>query len=377
MATITKRKDGRWQAIVDLPPDPKTGKRRRKWLYADGRPEVKRMATKLEAKIASGNFVEPSNLTVEGYLLQWLEDYCSHLSPATVAGYKRYIVNHIIPSIGSIKLQKLKPINVQRFYNDEKDSGYSNTTILQEHRILRKAMSDALKNDLIEKNPLDMVDAPRKSDFAPSVYNEEHYAALLAVAVGTIFDIPVLLAGVLGLRRGEVFGLRWNNIDLEAGTLCITQTMVPAGGQIHIKEPKNESSKRTITIPESLIKVLKQHKKTQLRERAKNDGKFNIDDCFVCCKENGQPVDPASFSRDFKTLLEKNNLQHIRFHDLRHFSATMMLKRGINTKIAAQRLGHSTPSTTQNIYQHVLADMEKEGAEKLNDLITIPIPDEK
>ncbi|MBO8170195.1 MAG: site-specific integrase [Thermoanaerobacteraceae bacterium] len=367
MAHISKRKDGRWQAVIELPPDPKTGKRRQKWLYADTRQEVKRLANELEAKIASGNYTEPTKLTVEGYLLQWLEVYCKKLSPTTVDGYRIYIEKHINPFLGKIKLQKLKPIDIQKFYNSEKEKGYSNTTILQEHRILHRAFKEAVRNSLIERNPCDMVDPPKLDDFQPKIYDQDKFNKLLNAIAGTEDEIPVLLAGLLGLRRGEVFGLRWSDINFQEKTLSVRQTLVYANGELKFKPPKTKKSVRTITIPDGLIPILKEHRKRQLKAQLESETYKEYG--LVCCRKDGDKINPRSYSRHFKDLLKKHGLPHIRLHDLRHFNATMMLKYGIDVKIAAERLGHSTPSTTQKIYQHVLKDMDMEAAEKLNKIL--------
>lgn len=368
MASISKRKDGRWQAIVDLPPDPVTGKRRRKWIYGYSRPEVKRAANQLEEKIASGNYVEPSKLTVEGYLLQWLKDYCSHLSPTTLEGYKNYIHGHIIPFLGKLNLQKVKPVDIQRFYNSEFEKGYSGTTVLQEHRILSRAFKEALINNLIENNPMLKVKSPKKNDFEPQIYDDVQFNKLLNSVAGTNDEIPILLAGMLGLRRGEVLGLRWKDINFEEKTISIVQNVIFANGQIQFKSPKTKKSQRTIAAPEGLLKVLENHYIRQGKHRLKYGPKYKNYD-LVYCKENGEPFNPRSFSRHFKDLLEKYNLPRIRFHDLRHFNATMMLKYGIDVKIASERLGHSSPNITQKIYQHVTKDMDLEAAKKLDKII--------
>ncbi|MBS3969639.1 MAG: site-specific integrase [Clostridia bacterium] len=373
MAAISKRSDGRWQAIVDLPPDPKTGKRRRKWIYGETRPEVKRAANQLEERIASGNFAEPSNVTVKGYLTQWLEDYCAHLEATTVSGYKRYIEKHVVPFLGHVKLQKLKPIDIQKFYNDEIENGYKGTTVLQIHRILSKAFKDAYKNDLIERNPMEKVDPPKTDDdFKPTIYNDKQFNKLLDSIAGTSDEIPVLLAGLLGLRRGEVFGLRWADVDLRQGIISIRKSLVPVNGELEHKQPKTKKSIRDISIPQGLIPLLKKHRKASMQILSQEKTVQNKGwqaNCFVCCNKDGERINPGSYSRHFKELLKKYGLPHIRFHDLRHFNATMMLKYGIDVKVAAERLGHSTPNITQITYQHVLKDIDVEAADKLNKLL--------
>lgn len=351
MATITKRKDGRYMAVVDL----KNGGK--KWLYTKGknaRQKIKIMAAELEDKVDSGNYEQPSSMTLEGFLKLWLENYCTHLKNSTLAGYKRYINNHVIPILGKKKLQKVKPLDIQKFYNEELEKGYKGKTLLQIHRILHKAFKDAVRNDFIDLNIIDKVDAPSAEDFNVSIYTPKQYYQLLEAVKDTEYEMPVLLGGLLGLRRGEVFGLTWKDIDFKTKTVTISQSIVPSDGQLHITSPKS-SKPRVVTMPDLVYEVLKK----------KKDKIYG----YVCSKQNGDSFNPGSFSRCFKEFLKKNKLPHIRFHDLRHFNATMMLELGIDVKVASERLGHSTPAITQQIYQHVSKKMDTKAAKKLNSLV--------
>jgi integrase len=365
MAAISKRKDGRWQAIIELPLDLKTGERKRKWIYADKRPEVRRMATKLEEQVASGNYIDPSKLTIEGYLLTWIKDYCADLSPTTVDAYQTYIKGHIVPAIGKIKLQKIKPLDIQRFYNGESEKGYKGNTIRQEHIILNRALKDAVRNSLVQYNPVDRVDKPKPNDFEPDVYDEDNFINLLNAVVDTDDEVPILLAGILGLRRGEIFGLRWSDIDFKEQVISVRQTLVYADGELMFKPPKSKKGLRSITIPADLEPVLKDHRKRQMAIMKPAEGSHGL----VCCHLDGEQMNPRSYSTHFKGLLEQHSLPHIRFHDLRHFNATMMMKYKIDVKVAANRLGHADPGMTQRIYQHVLNDMDVDAAEKLNHIL--------
>ncbi len=288
-----------------------------------------------------------------------------NITQSTIDDYNGVIENHLIPELGSIPLARLNPLHLQEFYV-KKQEEYSGRTVQNMHRILRKALDGAVKTQLIKQNPADLVDAPKAKKYKPKVYDEEQFLKLLKVAKGTKHEIPILLAGGLGMRRGEIFGLRWDNISFKYKRMVVEQQLIPTSQGLVFSTPKTESGARTIEIPEYIIEVLKQ----ELKEQKKNKMLFGPeykDYNLVCCKANGDLIHPSGYSRDFKKFLEDNHLEHIRFHDLRHFNATVMLKYDVDIKVASRRLGHSTTSITQDIYQHILTDMDHEAARKIND----------
>lgn len=353
MSKPTKRKDGRWQAYVELPPDPTTGKRKRKYVYGNTRKECSQKLSEAEGKAATGYFFEGDKLTVSAYLQHWLDVYCDNLAPSTVSGYRRYIMNHIVPDIGDIKLSKLLPMHIQGFYNRELQRKYKGKTILQEHRILRKAFSDAVKNNLLVANPADKVTPPQEEPYKPAtVLTPEQYTSMLRAAENTVHELPIILAGLLGLRRSEVFALKWKDVDFKACKLTIREAAVPSDKEVHIKKPKNASSFRELVIPKKLMPIFKKYR--------------GMPESYVCLNEKGNPQSVKSYNCRFRNFLKNNGLPHCRFHDLRHYNATLMLRLGIDAKQAAERLGHSTPVITQKLYQHVTVDMDQEAAEKIN-----------
>lgn len=349
-----KRKDGRWEAYV-IYEDPDTGEKRKKGFYCTSGfgSESKRQRNKFVEKIESGDYSDICKLTVAGWLGRYFNVYCSNLAQTTMDGYKNYIDNHIIPFLGELKLNKLKPINIQKFYNSERDKNFSETTILQEHRILHRAFKKALGDGLISRNPCDGVDAPSPEGYKPTIYTEQQYSDLLNKLKGHRMEAIILLAGMCGLRRGELLGLCWEDIDTTAATVCVKRAIVPTSKGIITKDPKNKTSSRTISIPSSISMALK---------RLRGIGK-------LFTRKNGKDYNPGSVSRYFKEFLEVNGLPHIRLHDLRHFNGTMMLKYGVTEREASARMGHSNLMMTKK-YQHVVADMDQLSADKLNGVLT-------
>ncbi|MGI6226998.1 MAG: tyrosine-type recombinase/integrase [Peptococcales bacterium] len=348
-----KRKDGRWESYV-IYTDPDTGKNKKKSFYcrtAYGQKSRQAM-TEFIRKIESGDYSDIRKITVEKWLDKFMFVYCHKLAQTTKEGYSNYIEKHIKPVLGKLKVNDVKPLHIEQFYNKEREKGFKEKTILQEHRILHRAFKKAVSDGLTAKNPVDGVDAPSPEDYKPTIYSEEQFNLLLKKLKGHRMEIIILLAGMCGLRRAELLGLTWENIDLQNKVIKVENTIVPTKGGNLEKGTKNKSSTREISIPSAIIPSLK---------RLRGIGK-------VYTKLNGEDYNPGSVSRIFKEFLKDNDLPHIRLHDLRHFNATMMLKYKVSEKEAQERLGHSNPGMT-NKYQHVLKEMDQKSANKLNKIL--------
>lgn len=384
-----RKSDGRWVGKYYVT-DPMTGKTKPKYVYSSkpgrkGQQEVRRKLYALIEKVEAGDLSDTSKLTVAGWLEKFLEIYCDDLAETTKEGYRRYIENHINPVLGDIKLRDLKPIHIQNFYKHERNVpryktrikngkvvpilnengepvplmkngepviGYSEKTILQIHRILKRAFSKAVADGLLSKNPCDAVDAPSPEEYEPSIYTEEEFMLLLDKLKGHHLEPIILLAGMCGLRRAELLGLTWEDIDWEKGTLKVVETVVPTKKGNLTKGPKSRAGHREIAIPSIIMLRLK-----QLRGIGK-----------ICTRQDGKEYHPGSISRMFADFLKRNGLRHIRLHDLRHFNATMMLKHGVSEREAQERLGHSSSRMTKH-YQHILEEMDRSSADKLNNVL--------
>ena len=310
----------------------------------------------------SNDINNSEKITFGGYLRQWIESR-KKISETTKDGYNVYINKHIIPGLGHIKLSKLKTSDIDKFYAKLSEStykkggeeiSYSQNTILQMHAIIHKALDYAKRNKSIKDNPSDYCDnKPIHEKYQGSVYTEEQFTTLMAVVKNTIDEICIILAGCLGLRRGEMLGLKWENIDYKNMLIQVRKTRVRSKDKgIIEKPPKNKKSIRDISVNKKTLDALKRWRK------------LNTESEYVINEFN-----PNTYSGHFKLLLENNKLPPTRFHDLRHFAATFMLKEGISDKVASERLGHANVSTTRDIYQHVLKEMDREAANKLDKLM--------
>ncbi len=363
------KRNGEAVAVISYK-DPITREYRQKWLTSEQYEteiQLERRVLDWMEDFESNDINNPSKITFGNFLLQWLDSRenvseKNGLQQSTVDGYRIYIKKHIIPGIGNIPLQKLKPMDIDKFYKHMFNSTYkkgkekklySQNTILQIHHIIHRALKYAWKNKLRKDNPADFIEnIPQKERYVPNTYTETDFKKLIDKVKGTVDEIYIILAGCIGLRRGEVLGLKWNDIDFENDIIYVRKTKVRTSKGIIEKKPKNITSSRDISVNKKTIEVLKRWK---LKSQIKSE--------YVCCEYN-----PNTYSGHFKFILAKYHLPHIRFHDLRHFAATFMLKSGISDKVAAKRLGHSNVATTKDIYQHVLDEMDREAADKLDKL---------
>jgi integrase len=353
--SLYKRKDGRWEGYVKYT-DPDTGRMKKKSFYGTGSygQDVKRKMNEFIEKIENSDYSDIKKYTLEAWLKKYLDVYRTKWEQTTLDGYTRYIEKHINPTLGQLKLNEIKPLHIEEFYNQEREKGLSEKTILQEHRILSKAFRKAVGNGFMGKNPCDGVDAPSPEEYNPIIYTEAEYVTLLEKLKGHRMEATILIAGMCGLRRGELMGLKWEDIDLDNAIITVNRNVVPTSIGNVTKSPKTRKSAREFAIPSVIIPRLKRLK--------------GIGSIFL--KVDGSPYHPSTISRQFRQFLVDNDLKHIRLHDLRHFNGTMMLKHGVTEREASERLGHSNLMQTKK-YQHVLKDMDQNSADKLNSVLKI------
>ena len=373
---LRARGKGKWQIVIEQPTDHTTGKRNRIYkTVSTSKREAEQIALKIISQIQTDSYIKPTKLSVREFMNTWYNLYLSDKSPTTLNGYRYQIDNYIIPMLGNIFVQDLNTITIQKWINDihtkspVSQKALSPKTIKNIFLNLSAALNKAVALNIINRNPCDAVVLPKAAKYEAHIYDESGIQKLIDCAKGTDMEVPIMLELSLGLRRGELIALRWENVDLENKTVNICENRVEAAhGKVITKSPKSVAGIRTIPLSPSLVVLLKNHYKEFLKKQFKYGIGHNKDD-YVICQPNGKPYKPFSFSKKFRTLLEKNNLEHIRLHDLRHLNASIMLSQGISPKVAQQRLGHSDFSTTMNIYSHVMKSVENEAAQKLDDVL--------
>ena len=266
MGSVYQDKQGRWRGTTELPRG-KDGKRRKsppfygnpKMSDAKQQKELWSKINALEYEIENNLYASESNASLEEYFNEWFKIYTADLQETTRELYRIYIDKHIVPELGDLKIKKIMPMQLQEFYNKKLAVPLSGKTVGKLHSFLNRALKDAMKNRLIKYNPCDGVDKPKAKKFTATIYNEETFDKLMTLTKGTFDEVAILLAGVCGLRRGEIFGLRLRDIDFKESRISIIETMVRMNGEWIIKAPKSETSQRNIKIPRFVTEVINEY----------------------------------------------------------------------------------------------------------------------
>ncbi|MBC7342773.1 MAG: site-specific integrase [Clostridia bacterium] len=380
--SLEKRGKDSWRLIVScgMGPDGKQVKKT-KTVKAASRREAEKLLAEFVTEVQKGLYVAPSKLTFKDFAERWVRDYGEvNLAPKTLHRYKQ-ILARAVEAMGHLKMEKIKPLHLVEFYKnlqedgvreDGKTGALSEATILYHHRVLNKLFNDAVGWEIIPSNPASKVKPPKAKKKQAACYDEKQTAALLTAldSEPLQYKTIVILALATGLRRGELMGLEWQDVDFENGTIEVRQASqyVPGIGTF-TKEPKNETSKRVIAVPRSVMALLKQYKAQQTEERLKVGDLWQGSNRLFTTWD-GKPMFPDTISKWFPQFLRRHNLPHITFHGLRHTSATLLIAEGVNLKNVSRRLGHSSISTTGDIYAHALRSADQEAAAKLDKLFT-------
>ena len=340
---IKQRAKGSYSISVYLGIDNITKKKKYKWYTVKGnKKEAEKFLAEKINEINNGIFVDSKDMTMEDYLNYWYTQSCiTKLAPTTYESYKRNIDVHIIPILGNIKLKDLKPLHLQTFYANRLEYGLSKTSVKYLHRILHSALNQATKWQLVPMNIANNVDVPKPEKYIAKILNPEQVTLLLNSVKNTNIYLPVLIAISTGMRRGEILGLTWDNVDLENSTLKVVNSLVPTKNGLQLLPPKTKTSIRKISLSPNLVEILKIHK-------AKN-----YSNEFVCTLEDGSIITPSSLNHKFKDIINENNLPSVRFHDLRHSHASLLLSQGVQPKMISERLGHSNINITMDLYSHI------------------------
>ena len=352
--------------------------------------ELERQKVLFEEQVKTG--ANPNgNIKFAVFADRWVEEYGKQfLAPKTLYRYCDYL-KRINQAIGHIKLKDLQPLHLNAFYKNLGEEGVnmkakrdengniisngklSSKTIVEHHRVISKILSTAVKWNLINDNVARRADPPRIEGKDIDYLNEEEIKALIkALWQEPIqYQTMVMILVYTGMRRGELFGLEWKDIDFDNKTLSIVRTSQYIGcKRIITKEPKTKSGYRTLTISDTLIKQLKRYRTWQNMQRLRIGADW-VDYDRLFTQWNGEPMYPDTLTKWFKQFLERHNLRHVTLHSLRHTNATLMIAEGTNIRTVSNRLGHAQTSTTLNIYTHALDSKDKQAAEMLDGVLAI------
>jgi integrase len=344
---------------------------RRKALYGKTRSEVAAKLSKALADREGGLTFDADNTTVGEYLARWLCDSVrGTVRISTFERHEQIIRAHLAPAFGRMKLKTLTPAHVRALHREKLDMGLAPATVRKIHSTLHKALSQAVADGLISRNAAD-VKAPRPAPDEMRPLSEAEARTFLDAAreTGDRFEPLYVLAITTGLRRGELLGLRWDDADLERGTLRVGRALVREGGRHVVGETKTKRGRRRVNLTPRTVAALKAHRKRQLEERMKLAG-LHADHGLIFASRTGTPVIPEHLvKRSFKPLLKKAGLPEIRFHDLRHTCATLLLGRAVHPKIVQELLGHATIAMTLDTYSHYLPSMGDQASGAMGDAL--------
>jgi len=396
--TVVKRSDGRWAGAVYWGYSP-TGKVQRKWVYGKTQAEVGKKLKKAQAVRDAGLPIPADRISVERFLLRWLKDSvdASDRRPKTRTHYHYICEQHLIPSLGRIKLAKLSVSDVEGMLN-AKAKNLSPRTVRHILTALRRALKIAMKWDLLTRNVASLVDAPgEKPNAEGRTYTPEQMSIFLSAIENDPLECLYIIAIVTGMRQGEILGLRWTDVDLDSATLNVSRSVQRVESPLKkssernpktalkFSEPKTARGRREIPLPDSALAALREHKKAQL-ERKMMTGSYWKEQGLVFPTSIGTPMDARNLVRHYYGVVETINeaekaaaererrdaqaFPRLPFHCLRHYAATGMLRAGVPARIAADVLGHASTLVTLDTYSHVVKESRREAVQHSENLIT-------
>ncbi len=370
---IERRGKDSWRITVELARDPVWGRRRKRTFTVRGtKREAQRALTEALRLRDQGIDIAPSRITVAEYLQRWLGDYAGpNVAPSTLLRY-RQICRRLSGQIGALRLQALRPAHIQAAYARLREDALAPRTVLHHHRVLKEALRHAVGWQLLERNPADAVSAPRPERTEMRALDADGVERLLDGCTDDDMRRLVFVAVSTGLRLGELLGLGWGDVDLEARTAAVRRTSQYLGPEgVTLRPPKTARSRRTISLSPSTVAVLREHRVAQSERRLRMGSSYD-DQGLVFAAEDGRLVAPHNASRVFGTIVRRLGLTGVRFHDLRHTSATLALKAGVPAKVVSERLGHASVAFTLDTYAHVLPDQQREAADLMDSVLPVP-----
>ncbi len=361
--SIYRRRNGTWSAIATLPDG------RRKHIYGKTRDQVRRKLAEILHAMQNGSFTDARGKTLGEFLDQWLADVVKPRVRAwTFAGYEVHVRRHIKPVLGRVPLEKLSPQHVQHLLNRKLEEGLKPKSVRYLRGTLRTALNEAVRWGLVARNAAALVDGPRVERFDIQPFTPAEARVFLDSIAGERLEALYSVALTMGLRQGEALGLRWQDVDLELGYLRVCKQLQRVHGAPQLVEPKTARSRRTLAMPPMITKGLEQHRVRQRQERS-NAGSRWAETDLVFASTEGKPLDGTAISKGFHSLLKRAGLQQRRFHDLRHSCATLLLVQGVSPRVVMDVLGHSQIGLTMNTYSHVIPDLRRDAADRMQDLL--------
>jgi integrase len=378
MKGYVARKGGRWYAVIYEGLDPITGREHRSWHAAGAeRSDAEVLAARLAGE-RNGRDDEVRSLTFGAFLTnRWLPGKRLTLRASTWDGYRRKVDRHILPTLGRIALRRLRPAHLEALYEQllhpsDGRRPLAPKSVLEVHLIIRGALADAVRKGLVSRNVALVAHAPRLRSIPKvehQVWTPGQLRTFLRAAAGHRLFSAFWLAAATGMRRSELLGLRWSDIDLARGNMSINRGLIAVAYELHETRGKTRNARRRIDLDTTTVEILRAWQTWQQTEQRAVG--IN-DDGWVFTDTNGQPVHPHAISQAFERIAVRAGLPLIRLHDIRHTHATLLAQAGVHPKVVSERLGHANAKFTIETYQHVMPGMQADAAVVIEDLMGPP-----
>jgi len=366
-----QKRGGTWSYVLYLGRDP-DGKKKYKWVggHRTKREAEDALVSALE-RLRTGMWTDPGRTTVGEFLEQWLAATETRVRPNTARSYRQMVRDWVVPRAGSVLLANLNAAHLRTVAGEllaegrgDGKGGLAPSSVLKCHRMLKHAFKDAVRWGLLPRNPMDLVDPPRVAQSESTVWSAPEARRFLdGIADDRLFAMWVLFL-TTGMRRGEMAGLMWSDLDTERGVLVVQRAVVSAGRGTEVAEPKTRRSRRSLPLDEMTLAALKVHRRAQLAERLRA-GEAWCDSGRMFTGIDGAPLHPDTISAAFAKIVRKADVPKIRLHDLRHTSATVAMEAGVHPKIVSERLGHSTIQITLDLYSHATPTLQADAADRI------------
>lgn len=391
---LRQRGKGSWELKVHLGRDEATGKPRISYVSFRGtEKQARQELARLISQPRDGVWADPGKMTLGVYLETWLQNHAAtEVSAKTAERYGELLRLHVIPHTGAVTMGKLRPAHIQslraklltegrrpRLHKPDPErapeppSGLSPQTVKHVYRVLRRALRQAVKLQLLAVNPTDAVDAPKVERAEIRALTDDEAGKVFSAAKGTQIYLPILVALTTGLRRGELLALRWTDLDLDRGVLSVQQSLEETRAGLRFKPPKTNRSRRTITLPAVTVTALRDHDKEQKAERLQLGIRGEHDDLVFSTRDRETlkpcPIRPRNVTKEFSRICKRVGVTGVTFHGLRHTHITNLLRSNVHPKIASERAGHSSVAITLDIYSHAVPNMQSDAAKLVDENI--------
>jgi integrase len=366
--SIRSKGKNSWQLQIYTGPGP-DGKPRRHFETVRGRKgDAQRRLTELLSSLDKGVYTPPGRLTVAEHLKNWLEGYVkTNCSQRTLDGYQSIIERHLIPALGHVQIKHLHPQAIQNYYGKACEK-LSARTVHHQHRVLSQSLKYAVRQGYLGRNPAELVDPPSPRKKVMRTLTPYEVEVLFENAQDSYYYPIIYTAVSTGLRQAELLGLRWRDIDLDMCAISVSQVLYKRRGVCQFKEPKTTHSRRRVDMTPKLACFLREYR-LERESLYRQLGKELTLDSLVFANAEGEPFDPCVLGHSFKRAAKRAGLENVRFHDLRHTFASLMLMRGAKPKVISEALGHSSVAFTMDVYSHIIEGMQSDAMALLDEVL--------